>query len=93
MSDAGPTSSPATCSGDMKAGVPKTTPVPVRPGASAAREIPKSISRGRSASSTLDGFTSRCTTSAACTTASARASPPASRCAVVAGSGPAPATA
>jgi hypothetical protein len=62
----GPTALPSTCSGDMNAGEPITTPVRVRCVASTAREIPKSITRGPSAaSSTFDGFRSRCTTPAA----------------------------
>ncbi len=65
---AGPMSrSPPACSGDMYSGVPITWPVWVSEVVSAAREIPKSISRGpSSASSTLDGLRSRCTSPAAC---------------------------
>ncbi|GHI22765.1 hypothetical protein Shyd_41360 [Streptomyces hydrogenans] len=57
---AGPTGCPATCSGDMKPGVPITIPACVRTCDSAMIEIPKSITRGPSAaSSTFDGFRSR----------------------------------
>ncbi len=75
MSLAGPTSrTPATSSGDRNAGVPITGPrangVP-----SPARAIPKSTSRGPSAASTtLDGFRSRCTSPAPCSAASPSAS-------------------
>jgi hypothetical protein len=67
MSLGGPTSLPIACSGDMNPGDPITRPVWVSAVASAAaREIPKSITRGpSSASSTFDGFRSRCTTPAA----------------------------
>lgn len=55
-----PTAAPVSCSGDMKPGVPTTTPVRVRALASPATEIPKSITRGPSvASSTFDGLRSR----------------------------------
>ncbi len=55
----------ANCSGDMKGGVPISLPVTVRVWLSAAREMPKSMTRGpSSASSTLLGFKSRCTTPA-----------------------------
>ena len=57
---------PSACSGDMNPGEPTTAPVWVSELASAAREMPKSITRGpSSASSTFDGFRSRCTTPAA----------------------------
>jgi hypothetical protein len=60
----------------MKPGVPTTVPVWVSAVPSAASEIPKSMTRGPSgASSTLDGFRSRCTTPAAWITSSASASP------------------
>jgi hypothetical protein len=50
----------------MKPGEPITTFAPVSALASAASEIPKSMTRGpSSASSTLEGFKSRCTTPAA----------------------------
>ncbi len=62
----GPTGWPAACSGDMKLGVPTTRPPRACGAASAAWEIPKSITRGpSSASSTLDGLRSPCTTPAA----------------------------
>ena len=62
----GPTSWPWACSGDMKLGVPTTRPARPSGVASAAWEIPKSITRGPSrASSTLDGLRSPCTTPAA----------------------------
>ena len=50
------------CSGAMYAGVPTAPRAVVRPIRSAARATPKSITRGPSgATSTLDGFRSRCT--------------------------------
>jgi len=50
----------------MKPGEPITTFAPVSALASAASEIPKSMTRGpSSASSTFEGFKSRCTTPAA----------------------------
>ena len=62
----GPTRWPRACSGDMKLGEPNTMPVPVSMLASAAREMPKSMTRGpSSASSTFGGFRSRCTMPAA----------------------------
>ena len=62
----GPTSSPAACSGAMKLGVPTTRPARASGAASAAWEMPKSITRGPSgASKTLDGLRSPCTTPAA----------------------------
>jgi hypothetical protein len=85
----GPTCAPLACSGDMNPGVPTSTPVPVIPVPSRAREIPKSITRGPSAaSSTLDGFRSRCTSPQACTSASASARPAASRHTAISASGP-----
>ena len=93
-SPAGPTGPPWTCSGDMYAGEPITSPVPVRWLAPAAREIPKSITRGPSgASSTLAGFRSRCTTPAAWIALSPSASPAASASTERAGSGPCRSTA
>lgn len=76
-SDAGTTRPlPATCSGDMKAGLPTMRLVVVSGVAPASRAIPKSIRRGPSeASSTLPGLTSRWTIPAAWTAASAWASP------------------
>lgn len=63
---AGPTGRfPVSCSGAMKAGVPTATPVVVSALASFVTEMPKSMTRGPfSASSTFDGFRSRCTTPA-----------------------------
>ncbi len=62
MSVAGVMVLPAACSGAMKVGVPTVTPLLVSEVASAARAIPKSMTRGPSAASrTLDGFRSRCT--------------------------------
>ncbi len=93
-SDAGPTVRPAACSGDMKAGVPTVTPLPVSAVLSAARAMPKSMTRGPSpASSTLDGLRSRCTMPAPCTTCSASATPAVSSSTVATGSGPCSATA
>jgi hypothetical protein len=79
MSAAGLTSRPVACSGDMKPGEPTTRPWPDSQLASAGREMPKSMIRGPSmASSTFDGFRSRCTSPVACTAASPPASPAAS---------------
>jgi hypothetical protein len=73
----------------MKDGEPNTTPVPVSTLASAAREIPKSMIRGpSSASSTFDGFRSRCTMPAAWIAPRPSASPAASASTDVTGSGP-----
>jgi hypothetical protein len=78
----------------MNDGVPTTIPVAVIAVCSSAREIPKSISRGPSrASSTLAGFTSRCTSPQEWTACSASTSPPASRHTDAAGNGPAEVTA
>ncbi len=86
-SAAAPTTSPASCSGAMYAGVPMTPLVRVS-AASVTRATPKSITRGPSRpSSTFAGLKSRCTMPAACTAASAvavatasrRRSPPACR--------------
>ena len=75
----GPTWWPWACSGDIKAGEPITSPVPVSVVASAAREIPKSMTRGpSSANSTFDGFRSRCTMPAAWIAPKPSASPAAS---------------
>ncbi len=88
MSLAVPMLRPMTCSGDMKPGEPITF-VPTSPLASAAPEIPKSITRGpSSASSTLEGFRSRCTTSAAWIALRLSASPAARASTVRADSGP-----
>ena len=60
----------------MKPGVPNTTPAAVSEVPSAARAIPKSITRGPSvASSTLAGLRSRCTTPQAWIACSASTSP------------------
>src|SRR5438046_10085941 len=70
MSLGGPISPPRACSGDMNPGEPVTQPAPAAdtvliPGP-AAREMPKSITRGPSGdSSTFEGFRSQCTTPAA----------------------------
>lgn len=62
MSEAGPTASPDTCSGDMYAGVPSTA---LLASASASQATPKSMTLGPTCeSSTLDGFRSRWTTPA-----------------------------
>ncbi len=93
MSDAGPTScGEVNCSGDMKGGVPITRPVWVRASAgakSAARETPKSMTRGpSSASITLAGFRSRWTTPAPWMSRRASARPAASSRSRWGGSGP-----
>ena len=89
MSLGGPTSFPTACSGERKPGDPMDWPVLVRVVLSAARAIPKSITRGPSeARSTFDGFRSRCTRPIACTAASASASPAARASTDPAGSGP-----
>ena len=89
MSLGGPTSVPMACSGDMNPGDPIVSPVWVSVVDSAAREMPKSMTRGpSSASSTFDGFRSRCVTPAAWIAASASASPAASASSDASGSGP-----
>jgi hypothetical protein len=66
MSLAGPMSEPRICSGDMNLGEPIIRLVPAARLASAASEIPKSMTLGpSSASRTLEGLRSRCTTPAA----------------------------
>ncbi|RAN16614.1 hypothetical protein A3838_05220 [Streptomyces badius] len=73
--------------------MPTISPVAVRAVASAARAIPKSISRGPLAvSRTLPGFTSRWTSPAACTAARARASSRPRTVTLRTGSGPRRAT-
>jgi len=87
MSLAGPMSWPSACSGDMNPGEPKSVPGSAL--ASAAWEIPKSITRGpSSASSTLEGLRSRCTTPTAWMALRLSASPAASASTVLTGSGP-----
>ncbi len=94
MSLAGPTWRPSACSGDMKPGEPTTRPVRVSAPPSPPREMPKSITRGPSlASSTFDGFRSRCTTPAAWIALRPSARPAASCSTEPAGSGPCSATA
>ncbi len=89
MSLGGPTSAPTACSGDMNPGEPIVSPVWVSVVDSAAREMPKSMTRGpSSASSTFDGLRSRCVTPAAWIAASASASPAASASSDASGSGP-----
>ncbi len=90
MSDAGPTAPPRNCSGAIQPGVPTSIPTWVCARAtSRARAMPKSITRGPdSDSSTLPGLRSRCTTPAACTAASAAATPSATPCRVDGSSGP-----
>ena len=91
---AGPMSTPRTCSGDMYPGDPIVTPAVPAALASAASEIPKSMTRGpSSASSTLEGFRSRCTTPAAWMALRPSASPAASAIRLLTGSGPWPRTA
>ena len=73
----------------MNPGEPMTVPVWVSTLASAAREIPKSITRGpSSASSTFEGFRSRCTRPAAWIASRPSASPAASVSTEATGSGP-----
>ena len=94
MSLAGPMSKPRTCSGDMNPGEPIIRLLPVTTLASAAWEIPKSMTRGpSSASRTLDGFRSPCTTPAAWIALRLSASPAASASTVHTGNGPWPRTA
>ena len=94
MSLAGVRLASRTCSGDMNPGEPIIRLVPVATLASAAWEIPKSMTRGpSSASSTLDGFRSPCTTPAAWMALRLSASPAASASTVRTGSGPWPRTA
>ncbi len=91
---AGPMSEPSTCSGDMNPGEPISRSLPVATLASAAWEMPKSMTRGpSSASSTLDGFRSPCTTPAAWIALRLSASPAVSASTVPTGSGPWPRTA
>jgi hypothetical protein len=91
---AGPTRASCACSGDMNDGVPTSIPVEVIAVFSAAREIPKSITRGPSrASSTFAGFRSRCTRPQEWIACSASTRPAASFHADTGGSGPATATA
>ena len=81
------------CSGAMYAGVPTAPREVVTPIRSAARATPKSITRGPSgATSTFDGFRSRCTRPAPWIEASASAHPAASQRTEPAGSGPHAAT-
>ena len=94
MSLAGPTGRPEACSGDMYPGDPTTKPIRVSGLAAAAREMPKSITRGpSSASSTLAGLRSLCTTPAVWIALSPSASPAASLSTDEAGSGPCSTTA
>ncbi|CAL9422379.1 hypothetical protein SUDANB96_01892 [Streptomyces sp. enrichment culture] len=69
-----------SCSGDMNGGVPIICPVSVSVLSSAARDMPKSMTRGpSSAIRTFAGFRSRCTTPARWMSRSASTSPSASR--------------
>ena len=73
----------------MKPGVPNTTPAAVSEVPSAARAMPKSITRGPSvASSTLAGLRSRCTTPQAWIACSASTSPASSGHSACSGNGP-----
>ncbi|HTT54748.1 MAG TPA: hypothetical protein VMH35_25420 [Streptosporangiaceae bacterium] len=86
---AGPTDAPSACSGAMNPGEPITMPAWVSALAPAAREMPKSITRGPSpATSTFDGLRSRCTRPAAWITPSAVASPAPSTSTECSGNGP-----
>ena len=94
MSLDGPTSEPMACSGDMNPGDPTTRPACVSMVDSAAREMPKSMTRGpSSASSTFDGLRSRCTTPTAWIALRLSASPAASASSDGSGSGPCVSTA
>ena len=94
MSLGGPTSYPVACSGDMNPGEPTTRPAWVSMVDSAAREMPKSMTRGpSSASRTLDGLRSRCTTPAAWIALRLSARPAASASSEASGSGPCVSTA
>jgi len=77
---AGPTGSPATCSGDMKRGVPMTMPVLVLKSSLRMRAMPKSmiLAWPRGSSMMLPGLMSRCTTPRSC----AKPSPSATCCAM-----------
>lgn len=91
---AGVTVPAEACSGAMNAGVPTLTPVLVRAVVSAARAMPKSMTRGPSeASSTLAGFRSRWTMPAPWMTCSASATPTVSSSTLRTGSAPCRATA
>ncbi len=91
---AGPMSAPRTCSGDMYPGEPISTFAPATTLASAASEIPKSMTLGpSSASRTLEGFRSRCTTPAAWMAPRPSASPAVSASVLRTGNGPWPRTA
>ncbi len=80
---------PATCSGDMKEGVPTITPVAVMVVAVLLRAIPKSMRRGPSTESmTFPGLRSRCSTPVRCRSARARAIPAPSARTVATGSAP-----
>ena len=86
---AGLRSEPRTCSGDMNPGEPIIMSVPATALASAAWAIPKSMTRGpSSASSTLDGLRSPCTTPAAWIALRLSASPAVSASTVRTDSGP-----
>ena len=88
-SDAGPLGFPSITSGARYPGVPMNIPVCVSLVESGTCAIPKSITTGSPlAIMTLPGLRSRCTTPAACTAASARASPEASRASCGPFSGP-----
>ncbi len=94
MSVAAVTRCPSACSGAMNEGVPIVTPLLVSEVASAARAMPKSMTRGpSSASSTLEGFRSRWTMPALWMTWSASATPAARKSTVDTGSRPCPPTA
>ncbi|OSY49536.1 hypothetical protein BG846_04829 [Streptomyces fradiae ATCC 10745 = DSM 40063] len=86
---AGVTVLPAACSGAMNDGVPMVTPLLVSEVASAARAMPKSMTRGPSeARRTLPGFRSRWTMPAPWMTWRASAMPATSSSTVSTGMGP-----
>ncbi len=94
MSVAAVTSPADACSGAMNWGVPMAPPVAVCAVVPDASEMPKSITRGPSAaSSTLDGFRSRCTIPEPWMACRASATPATSHSSAGTGSGPRRATA
>src|SRR6266516_7471726 len=94
LHDALPISPPGACAGVMNPGEPVTQPMPAADTVPAAREMPKSITRGPSGdSSTFEGFRSQCTTPAAWMALRLSASPAASASAGRVAIGPSPVTA
>ncbi len=89
-SEAGVALPPRTRSGAVNPGVPTTMSACVMPGSSANVAMPKSLSTARPSAeiSTLLGFTSRCSTPAACAVSRALSSRAPSSAACSGGSGP-----